>query len=228
MNIKEACDCACVLRAASPATQAALVSCGMLRRYQKGEHIFWDHTEVERVYFLVQGIAFLYKMNQHMDRKIIFIFRSGEMLGDAVLEGDLFSAHCEMLTDGMILSFPAGAMQQLMNQDAGLAQAFLQDLSLRISRLYRQLKNTGNMVHLDKQVVSKLWKLAKDHGTACPQGICLDFDLSIAFLADCVGSRRETVSRVIKKIVEKGWIKIDKNHFYICKPKELADFFKLP
>ena len=93
-------------------------------------------------------------------------------------------------------------------------------------RLYRQLANTSNMVHVDCQVASKLWKLARDYGEVTQEGVKINFELSISFLADMVGSKRETVSRIVNRFCKEGLLKTRRNIFIVVDMNGIKNYSK--
>ena len=226
MTIKEACSLPKVLQESNPATRAALVSSGILKRYQKGEHLFLDHTKVEHFYFIITGTAALYKLNHQHDKKVIFIYGNGEMLNEVMIQDEFSSINCELLSDALVLQFPKKQFLGFMAQDYQLAEAVMKSMAVKIRRLYHQLKNTSNSIRLDKQIAAKLWKLSKDHGVPCEEGIEINFDLPITYLADLVGSKRETVSRQVKQLTELNLIIVKKNRFIVKNREKLLEFFR--
>lgn len=69
----------------------------------------------------------------------------------------------------------------MMEHDFEFTKAVMKSIGRKTRRLYRQLCNTSNTVHVDCQVASKLWKLARDYGEAGPKGIRIKFELSNSF-----------------------------------------------
>lgn len=226
MNLEEAFSLIKLLSNTNAATKKAFLSYGNLKSTQKGEHVFFDHSQMEFLYFIIDGTAALYKVNHQQDKKVIFICGKGELLNETVIQNQCTAIHCEMLSDGVILTFPTNFFLELMEQDCILLEAVMKHMTKRICRLYHQLQNTSNTVYLEKQVAAKLWKLARDHGVFCEEGIEINFDLSISYLADLVGSKRETVSRHIKILKEKELIDVRNGRFVVKSQDNLAKFFK--
>lgn len=226
MNLREAYFSVGILREAGPATQAALISSGIQKRYRKGEHLFLDRTDVKTLYFLVNGVAALYKLNSRQERKVIFICGGGDFINEVILQEEIASINCEFLADSMTLQFPREAFLAAMEQDFELTKSVLNSMAMKIRRLYHQMKNTSNTIRLDKQVASKLWKLSLDFGRECADGVEIRFDLPISFLADMVGSKRETVSRQVKQLTDCGLIEVRKNRFIVKDRDKLLKYFR--
>lgn len=224
MTLKEACQVPKVLQEVSQATQEKLVTYGLLRMYKKGEIIFRDQEEVDRFYFVVSGYINLYKVNKKQNQKVIFIYGEGEMVNEVLIDLGKASINCEALSDVITLSFSRKHLLEMMEQDFGLTMAVMKSSVKKTRRLYRQLANTSNMVNVDSQVASKLWKLARDYGEDTEEGVKIKFELSISFLADMVGSKRETVSRIVNRFSKEGLLKTRRNIFIIVDMNGIKDY----
>lgn len=227
-TLKEAIAQCEVLQKASPASRAALAGSAALRRLAKGEHLFWDKEQVACLYFAVEGNFSLYKLNSLGEKKVIFVYGPGEMLNE-VMQHDLpASISCEALTDAQALYFPIKAFMQIMNEDFCLAHAVMDSMGIKIRRLYRQLKNTTGSVRGDKRIAAKLWKLSQDHGVPCKEGVRIDLNLTITYLAEMLGAKRETVSRQMKLLTDGGLVLQTPTGFIIPSRDRLQQYFKTP
>lgn len=226
ISVKQALTVPEALQDIKDVTLKELERCGILLEMKSGQHLYRDKDEVNNVYFVISGMATLYKNNGLGEKKIIFIYGKGSMLNEVVLQ-DLFeSSSCEILKSGIILAFPKKRFIQLMEQDFRLNKAILDSMALKIRRLYRQLKNTTNAMLGEKRLAAKLWKLSRDYGEKTDKGTVVQMDLTITYLADMMGSKRETVSRQLKKLTEKGLIQYEKNTFIIPDMEQLNFYFK--
>ncbi len=123
---------------------------------------------------------------------------------------------------------PAARFIQVMDKDGRLAREVMGAMSLKIRRLYRQLKNTTNALSGEKRLAAKLFKLGKDYGVCSGDGTLIDMNLSITYLADMLGSKRETVSRQVKRLTELGLINMERNRITIPDMKKISEYFKQP
>ena len=226
MHIKDAFASAKLLQAASPATLAMLASYAGLRRAPRGEHLFYDKEEVRTLYILVEGMAALYKCIGAGEKKVVFVYGPGNALNEVIVNGLPASINCEILQDAQLLCFPIDRMLQAMEQDFGLAKAYMDSMSLKIRRLYRQMKNTSNSIRGDKRIAAKLWKLSQDYGEPCPGGTRIAMELTITYLADMLGSKRETVSRQLKQLADVGLVRYEDGRFLLPDRDALQKYFK--
>lgn len=223
MNVWDACGVCEILKSASPASRAKISSYGVLRRFKKDEIIFEDKGVVDRFVFVVSGYVAIYKVNRNLDRKVIFVYGQGVLLNEVMVSDPVASVSCVALREVQTLSFSRRQFLEIMEGDFAFTRLVMESMSLKIRRLYRQLGNTANMMKLERQVASKLWKLGRDFGVRKDDFIQVDFEITITFLADMVGSKRESVSRIIKKFSEQGIVRMERNTCKIYKLDELEN-----
>ncbi len=228
MTIKEAFQISDILRQASPSSQAEIASFAFIRRYERGQHVFFDQEEVNCFYILLEGIASLYKTNSLGEKKVIFIYGPGSLLNEVTMQELPASINCEIREEALVLVLPKVRFWYVLERDGALTRAVMESMSLKIRRLYRQLKNTTNALSGEKRLAAKLYKLAKDHGIAAGDEIEISMNLSITYLAEMVGSKRETVSRQMKRLTEMGLIRMEKNRVFVPDLKKLSKYFREP
>lgn len=228
MTLREAFELAEVLQYAKPATLEKLETFGRLKKLAKGETLFVDKQKVENLYIVVSGMVSLYKSNSLGENKVIFVYGKGKTLNEVILNGLPASISCEAMSDALILVFPVTPLLEIMEQDFGLTKALMDSMSIKIRRLYRQLKNTSNIIRMDKKIAAKLWKLSMDYGKPCNEGTEIDMNLTITYLADMMGSKRETISRQLKLLTDEGLVIYKNNRFIIPNSDQLSEYFKRP
>lgn len=221
MNVERAIkQCSC-LNAEAEGSMKRLQEYGRLRSYRKGELIFQEREDVTRFYFVVEGCVALYKMNRNQDRKVIFVYGKGKLLNEVIVEEPVASINACALNDILVLTFPRKQFLEIMQTDYGITKAVLDSSAQKIRRLYHQLANTSNMVSLEQRVAAKLWKLGRDFGIPRGNAIEIGFDMSITFLADMVGAKRESISRCVKKMTEQGMLSREKGRFHLYEMEKL-------
>ena len=119
-----------------------------------------------------------------------------------------------------------------------LSYAFLTSTGHKVRKLYRQLKN-ATPIGLDKKLAAKLWKLSDGFGVDCyaknlscknKSSNCIGWsqinkNISITFLAEMLGSTRESISREMKKLENCGLIKWE-NKKLLVNREALKDYYK--
>ena len=113
----------------------------------------------------------------------------------------------------------------IMQSDYTLARNCILYMENRIRRLYRQLKNSVTS-NLDKRLAAKLYRLGLEHGKDQEDGLVLiSIDLSVTYLARTMGCQRESLSRALKILLERGIVKRKGKKFYV-NMKDTERYFK--
>ena len=232
LNIKNSLSELNIIKNSNPATMAKLVNTALLTRWSKGTFLFMDRDEVDNIYFLVKGKLSLYKTSKSGDKKILFICEKGSAVNEEILCEKISSVNCEVTEDSHIISFQTQQFISIMENDFGLSKAMIDSLSMKVRRLYRQLKNTSNSIGSDRKIASRLWKIALDHqknGTSkITENEEIVIPMTITCLADMLGLKRETASRQIKKLTSLGLLNHEKGKFYIKDCDALKDYYNQP
>lgn len=202
-----------------------LSSIGVIRLLKKGEHLFRDKDQVKNIYIVKSGKVALYKLTESAQKKVIFILGDNTVINDVIIDELPASINCEVFEDAEILCFKREAFIGLMNEDFELSIIIINSLALKVRRLYRQSKNTIS-IKVEKKLAAKLWKLSKDYGIEVEEGILINLNLSITYLADMLGIPRETISRALKILQKKELIISENKKIIVTDREELAKFFK--
>src|SRR5699024_1147376 len=149
------------------------------------------------------------------EKKVIFVYQDGQVLNEVILNDLPASVSCEVLERAEVLAIPKNQLEHLMEKDFTMTRNIINSMSTKIRRMYRQLKNTSASIRLDKKIAAKLWKLGKDYGEPCGDGMRIGMRLSITYLADMLGAKRETVSRQVKVLTQADLVDIRESHFVI-------------
>ncbi|MDU1313823.1 Crp/Fnr family transcriptional regulator [Clostridium septicum] len=209
----------------SDRTIEKLCSLGEITCYLKGSHIFRDKDEVKKIYIVYSGKVALYKMNESAQKKVVFILGEDRIINAVVIDNLPASINCEIFENAEILSFDRNKFIEIMENDFELSKVVIRSLAIKVRRLYRQMKNS-TPIKVEKRVAAKIWKLAKDYGIESEDGVLIDLNISITYLADMFGMPRETISRAVKILQKEGLI-IHKNKKLVVRDREkLSNFFK--
>lgn len=177
---------------------------------------------------LLRGKSVVYNLTHSGKRKILFILGAGQVLNDRIVSDTCSSVYCEMLEEGEVFEIPRQKLEKLMQSDFNLNRSFFQIQERKLWRLGHQLKNTIGSLYMERKLAAKLWKLSRDFGREMEEGREIDINLSMTFLADMLGSPRETVSKACHRLVREGLIKQKGKRIIVPDPEKLAAFYKSP
>ena len=205
-------------------TLIELSNIGNKAQFKKGEHVFRDKELITGIYVILSGKVALYKLNEAAHKKIVFILGEG-IINEVVLEEMKSSVNCEVFEDSKILIFDKKRFIHVMSEDFELTKLVLKSMSLKIRRLYRQMKN-ATPLKIEKRLAAKLWKLSKDYGIEQDNEVIIDLNISIAYLSDMFGMPRETISRALKILENEGLIRKERKKIIIKDRDKLSSYFR--
>lgn len=195
-----------ILNLISRSTRENLLSAGVVNTIKKGTVIFEEREEIDTVDFVLDGFVSLYRNSRYGEIKILFICAAGEILNEVVVDRAKTSVAARTLSEVSLLRIPREAFLQLMREDFALVQIVFQSLSFKTRRLYHQAGNANGTYPLSQHLAAKIYKLARDYGIDTAHGTKVGFDVTVTFLANMLGAKRETVSRAVSQMKKGGYI----------------------
>lgn len=196
-----------------------------IRELKKNEHLFRDKEIINIIYIVKSGKVALYKQSESAQKKVIFILGKESIINEIIIDDLPSSINCEAFENAEIICFDRIKFIDIMKDDFELSKIIINSLAIKVRRLYRQSKNSIP-IKVEKRVAAKLWKLSRDYGREVEEGTLIDLSITITYLADMFGAPRETISRALKILNNKGLI-INKNKKIIIPDREkLIRFFK--
>ncbi|MBU3127903.1 Crp/Fnr family transcriptional regulator [Clostridium sp. FP2] len=196
----------------------------IIKKIKKSQILFAEREIINNIYIVLEGKVTMYRLSEKGQKRVIYILNSGEIINEVIFDNSTASINCEGFEDSELISISKADLLKIMKQDFKLTEVILYSMSKKIRRLYRQIKNTVP-IKMDKRVAAKLWKLSKDYGVQTEEGVLIDIKISITYLADMLGSSRETISRAVKELEIMDMVKI-KHRKFIVNREKLSRYFK--
>lgn len=199
---------------------------GEIRKYSKDTIIFYDKEDVSDIYIVISGTVSLYKLNENGQKKVIFILGEGKVVNEVIIKELPASINCRAFEDAELLKINKNKLLEIMKYDFELCKNIIISLSMKTRRMYRQLKNTPPSIKIEKKLAAKIYKLGRDYGVETEEGIVIKMNLTVTYLADLLGSQRETVSRALKILQDKKLISYKDKIILIYDLNKISEFFK--
>ncbi|WPC40652.1 Crp/Fnr family transcriptional regulator [Clostridium sp. JS66] len=194
-------------------------------KLKKGELLFYEKQKVNKIYLVLHGRVTMYRNSEEGQKRVVYILGDGDFVNEVIFDDLPASINCEAFQESCILCFYKKDLLEIMAGDFQLTRTIINSMARKIRRLYRQLKNTVP-IKMDKKLSAKLWKLCKDYGVEVEEGTLIDMNISITYLADMLGSTRETISRCMKGFEKSGMLKFIGKKILVRDPKELSIYFR--
>lgn len=206
------------------------------KSYPKGSFIYNQNEERSYLTFLLKGRVKVSISNQDGSEKTLAIHEPGSFLGETSFFESLPSfCSAKVLEDSVILSFDKEQITRLISEQPEIIFHLFQSMSRKIRLLSFQVDYLSFMTKDQSFVVLLLslfdafGKPCKTSNTKCKSNECikgaiLNLSITDQELGEMIGTRRESVTKIINKLKNEKLIL--KNKRIICCPNinKLIDF----
>lgn len=196
------------------------------KKYSKDEYVFMFRDKVDFIYIIKSGVVTIYGIDNCSNEKILFLLNRGSIINDDILVNKETSTSANVFEECTLLCIEKSKLFNLMNEDIAVMEFMFKSSTNKLTRVYRQLKNSGTTIGIDKKLCSKLWKLSKDYGYKTDLGIVINININSIFLAKMLGTTRETISRTIAKLVKQDILMMHQSKIVIKDLDLLAKYTK--
>jgi CRP-like cAMP-binding protein len=180
------------------------------RAYPKNSVILFEDDPGDALYVVKQGQVKVVLIGEDGREVILSVLGEGDFFGEmALIDDEPRSAHVIAMSDSALLVLRREDFQGLLMQTPVIALAMLRELTRRLRRVDEKV---GSLVLLDVngRVARLLLDLAEEAG-----GERITRRLTHHTIAQMIGSSRETVSRTMRELVDKGFIEVSRRDIVI-------------
>ncbi|MFO8089398.1 MAG: Crp/Fnr family transcriptional regulator [Desulfatiglandaceae bacterium] len=177
----------------------------VIREISKGTVVFSEGDEGDGFYVLASGRIKIFKLSPDGKEQILHIFGPGEPFGEvALFSGKHFPAGAQTLEAARVLFFPREAFLSLIKSNPELALNMLAVLSVRL-RIFTRMVEDLSLKEVPGRVAAYMLYLSDRLGGASS----LELDITKSQLAALLGTIPETLSRILGRMSNRGFISID-------------------
>jgi CRP/FNR family cyclic AMP-dependent transcriptional regulator len=180
------------------------------RSYPRNSVILFEDDPGDALYVIAQGQVKVVLIGEDGREVILSVMGEGEFFGEmALIDDEPRSAHVIAMEDSALLVIRREDFQDLLKQTPGIGLVLLRELSRRLRRVDEKV---GSLVLLDVngRVAQLLLELADEAGSDR-----ITRRLTHHTIAQMIGSSRETVSRTMRELVDKGSITVSRREIQI-------------
>lgn len=186
-----------------PKELAALAGIAEVRRFGRGEDIFFSGDPAEGFFSVASGKVRIYQTSLAGKEHIVHVFGPGEVFAEvAVFAGGVYPASAQALEEGDYLFFPRQRFRRLLADDPDLAMNMLGLLSIRLRQLVKKLEDLS-LREVPARLAAHLLLLGAESKKKL-----LSLDLPKGQLAAYLGTIPETLSRVLRRFADDGLISL--------------------
>lgn len=180
------------------------------RSYPKGSVILFEDDPGDALYLVVEGQVKVVLIGEDGREVILSVLGPGTFFGEmSLLDDEPRSAHVIAMEDAAVLALRREDFQARLRASPEVAIALLKELSRRLRRADEKI---GGLVLLDVngRVADLLLRMAAEEG-----GDRITRKLPHHTIAQMIGSSRETVSRTMRDLVERGAIIVSRKEIVL-------------
>ena len=187
------------------------------RTYPKGSVIVFADDRGDSMFLVAAGQVKVVLIGEDGREVILSVLQEGSFFGEmALLDDEPRSAHVIAMEDATLLVLRREDFQAQLRSSPEVAISLLRELSRRLRSADEKI---GSLVLLDVngRVANLLLQLAKDEG-----GDHITRRLTHHTIAQMIGSSRETVSRTMRNLVQRGVIDVSRKEIVLKDRASLA------
>ncbi len=200
-----------------PETLTAFASLTRERTYPKGSVIVFEEDRGDAMYLVASGQVKVVLIGEDGREVILSVLQEGNFFGEmALLDDEPRSAHVIAMEPSTLLVLRREDFQAQLRSTPEVAISLLKELSHRLRSADEKI---GSLVLLDVngRVANLLLQLAKEEG-----GDHITRKLTHHTIAQMIGSSRETVSRTMRALVQRGVIEVSRKEIILKDRAALA------
>ncbi len=194
-----------------------------LREMTEQAAIFQQGAHVPAVYVVQSGGVRL--VNYTPDGQIVTLalLGPGEVFGLVEVMGNTPAmAAAESLKNGKLIALTAGHFHDLTRKHTALSAVVSNYLTEHLTRGYDRIQQLASMT-VEQRLACCVQQLATQFGVETNEGIMIDLTVSRQFLAETIGTRLETVSRILRAWEREGFVKTGRESLVVVELEAICD-----
>ncbi len=183
------------------------------RRVPKNQTIVEEGLSGDYMYVIREGHVKVTKLSGDGREKILELLGPGDFFGEMSLLDDApRSASVKSLTETHILALSRPDFLKELRRNPDLGMAVIQELTRRVRQMDEQASSLS-FQRVRERTQGLLVRLAKDD--VSQNGRRVTPPLTHQQIADMIGTSRETVTRIVKRLKDQGWLEQEGKHYLV-------------
>ncbi len=195
-----------------------------VRRYDRGESVFYEGSPVLAIYLICSGLVKLYKTGRRREQLVIRLLGPGDITGyRALLAGEPYAATAEAVEPSTVCAISKETFLGLLRQSPELSLGLL-------SKMAREMRaSEEQMVAMAQESVrqrtARLLLFFHSGKSAATEkhkaGEPVEVPLLHKEMAEMIGTTPETFSRTLHALARRGIIRLTRSKIFIENPTAL-------
>lgn len=191
---------------------------------KKGNIIFYQGDQPDRIYFVKEGFVKLYRMSEEGRDSIIYLYGPGSILGVRALtsEDERLRHNAEAITDSEIITMSRKEYLDLVLEHPEYLVDLLHVFIERLNYTERKLEGFI-LTDATARVANFLSDCARRFGIRRNNHIAIPLPLTHQRIAEFVGSFRETATVALNRLQKEKIVKVERGKITILDLKKLNE-----
>ncbi|MBL7014107.1 MAG: Crp/Fnr family transcriptional regulator [Candidatus Marinimicrobia bacterium] len=179
------------------------------RTYKKGQYIIAEDDEGQSSYFISEGSVKITRTSDDGREVILAMQGVGDFFGEmAMLDDEPRSANIVAISACTVLTLNGADFFGILESHPKVAINLLKELAVRIRKSDEQIEGLS-LSDAEKRIAMTLLRISEELGTIYHGDVLVKKMPVQQDIANMAGTSRETVSRTINILEEKGYLKRD-------------------
>jgi CRP/FNR family transcriptional regulator len=180
---------------------------------KKGESIFYEGESAFFVFYIVQGTVKLYKVNEDGKVANIKVLKKGDLFADVVIfENNKYPVNAQSIDKSTLLSINSKKLKEIILSNIKLTENFIILLVKRIKYLLNKI-DALELESAENRLLNYLYDKQRQN-----KNNEIILDMTKKEIAEIIGVRTETFSRLLKKLSTEGILKVQSKKIILLKP----------
>jgi len=189
------------------------------REFSRGENIFIEGDEAAGFYIIIKGRVKVYKLSVDGKEQILHIAGIKELLGAvSAFAGSPYPAHADALEKTKAFFLPRKDFQKLIQKEPSVVMNMMANLSMRLQHFTRMIEDLS-LKEVPGRLAAYLLYLSRQSANSSS----VEIDISKGQLASLLGTIPETLSRILRRMNEKGILEVNGRKVKLLNKKMLND-----
>lgn len=199
----------------SPSQLEAICAAGRRASIGTGRHLCQQGDEATSFHLLLEGRAKLTQVTADGHRVLVRFLGPGDCCGIvAAHEGAEYQASVRAVEDCVVLGWDRATLTDLLRHYPQLALNALAVLAEQCQAWQRRYREVTS-ARVEQRVAATLLRLARQVGRKVDAGVLVDIPLSREDLAEMTGTTLFTVSRVLSRWEQLGYVELGRQRVVI-------------
>jgi len=179
---------------------------------EAGQILFRQDTPADAFYWVREGMIRLYRSSPQGDEKVIDLINPGRFFAEAVLfMGGRFPVNAASQLPSRLIAFDGTGFKAWLAGDVGRCFRLLGGISARMHKLVNDIDRLTLMKGGDR-----LMQYLLDHSEPDDSGrTMVVLEIPKQVIASRIGVKPETLSRLLHKLTDLGYLQPDGNRLYL-------------